>query len=67
MIELKVTGMSCQHCVEAVTDALSAVPGVAAVESVTLEGGQVLVRGDASAAALIAAVRQAGYAAEAVS
>ena len=67
MIELKVTGMSCQHCVKTVTDALTTVPGVTAIEPVTLEGGQVKVRGTASAVVLIAAVRQAGYDAKAVS
>ena len=67
MIELNVTGMTCPHCVKAVTDALAAVPGVTAVESVSLDDGRALVRGSASAAALIAAVKEAGYAAEAVS
>ena len=67
MIELKVTGMSCKHCVSAVTDALAAVPGVTRVESVSLDNGSAAVQGSASADALIAAVKQAGYEADAVS
>jgi copper chaperone len=66
MVELKVKGMSCAHCVSAVTDALAAVPGVTAVESVNLDNGLAAVRGTASADALVAAVKQAGYEAEAI-
>jgi len=31
IIILKVNGMSCEHCVKTITDALSALPGVSAV------------------------------------
>jgi copper chaperone len=61
MIELQVTGMSCQHCVKAVTDALAAVAGVSAVETVDLESGRAVIQGSAMAEDLIAAVKQAGY------
>jgi len=64
MIELQVTGMSCQHCVKAVTDALAAVAGVSAVASVDLESGRAVVQGSAAAEELIAAVKQAGYEAQ---
>ena len=35
---LKVEGMSCEHCVKAVTDAVSALPGLAEVRVVLKEG-----------------------------
>ena len=63
MIQLQVTGMSCQHCVKAVSDALAAVAGVSAVESVDLESGVAVIQGSPSIDDLIAAVKQAGYAA----
>jgi copper chaperone CopZ len=56
-----VTGMTCAHCVAAVTEEVSAVPGVEHV-SVTLESGTLLVRGDeVSDDAVRAAVAEAGY------
>ena len=39
---LKVTGMSCEHCVHAVTDALQDTAGVRRAE-VDLKGGRVVV------------------------
>lgn len=60
---LIISGMNCQHCVRAVSDALSAVEGVDSVE-VDLDAGCAKVEGRADAAALIAAVVAAGYAAE---
>jgi len=41
-----VAGMTCEHCVRSVTEEVSEVPGVTAVE-VDLAGGRVTVRGDA--------------------
>jgi copper chaperone CopZ len=56
-----VTGMTCAHCVNAVTEEVSAVPGVTGVQ-VTLESGTLLVRGeDVDAEAVRAAVDEAGY------
>ena len=54
-IHLKITGMTCGHCVRAVTKALEGVSGV--------EKGQekLVVHGQARAAALIAAVKEEGY------
>jgi len=62
-IELKVTGMTCPHCVKNVTQALQGVDGVDNVE-VSLEQGNALVSGSADVEQLIAAVKQAGYTAE---
>lgn len=61
MIELKVTGMSCQHCVRAVTGALEKVPGVTRVVAVELDSGRAAVAGDPDPQALIAAIAAEGY------
>jgi copper chaperone len=55
-----VAGMTCEHCVRSVTEEVSEVPGVTAVE-VDLAGGRVTVRGDADDDAVRAAVAEAGY------
>ena len=56
-----VTGMTCAHCAAAVTEEVSAVPGVQSVE-VSVEAGTVLVRGDGVDAGQVrAAVDEAGY------
>jgi len=55
-----VAGMTCEHCVRSVTEEVSEVPGVTAVE-VDLAGGRMTVQGDADAAAVRAAVAEAGY------
>lgn len=60
---LKITGMTCGHCVAAVTKALEKVPGVAKAE-VSLEKHQALVTGEADSAAMLSAVKEEGYAAE---
>jgi len=64
MIALKITGMNCHHCVRAVEDALSKVPGVTGIPLVDLAGGRAMVAGDPEPAALLAAVAAAGYQAE---
>jgi copper chaperone len=58
-----VTGMTCAHCVNAVTEELGAVPGVTDVQ-VDLESGAVTVTSDSPVddAAVAAAVDEAGYA-----
>lgn len=61
MIKLKIEGMTCPHCVNAVKEALSAVSGVSTVSSVDLETGTADVEGNAEAEALVAAVKEAGY------
>lgn len=55
-----VEGMSCQHCVNAVTEEVSSVAGVTGV-SVDLPAKTVTVAGDADDAAVRAAIDEAGY------
>ena len=57
---IQITGMSCQHCVGAVTKALQAVPGVERAE-VDLGAGSARVRGSAAPQTLVDAVVGAGY------
>ncbi len=59
-IELKVTGMTCGHCVKHVSEALQGVPGVTGVD-VDLAAGIARVAGAADSPALIAALDDAGY------
>jgi len=60
---LKVTGMTCGHCVTSVKKALEHVPGVESAE-VSLQQGRAVVAGEAEASALIHAVQEEGYQAE---
>lgn len=62
-IKLKITGMTCQHCVKAATKALEDVSGVESA-AVSLEPGGAVVRGQADPNALIEAVREEGYEAQ---
>lgn len=62
---LKITGMSCNHCVMNATKAIEAMEGVDSVE-VTLEPGGAVVVGSADAESLIATVTSAGYEAEVI-
>jgi copper ion binding protein len=58
----QVTGMTCGHCVQAVTSEVSAIDGVTDVR-VDLESGRVDVTGDdVTEEAVRAAVDEAGYA-----
>ncbi len=57
---LNVTGMTCQHCVSAVTKALQGVTGVESAE-VSLENKQAVVKGDPDPHALVQAVKSEGY------
>jgi copper chaperone CopZ len=61
-IQIRVTGMTCMHCVSAVTKALQAVPGVEKAE-VSLDEGWATVTGDAEPAQLLAAIEAEGYSA----
>ena len=65
MIKLKVDGMSCGHCKASVEEALNAVPGVTSVE-VDLDNGEAGVEGEATLAALITAIEDKGFDAQAV-
>ncbi len=60
MTNLKVEGMTCHHCVMAVTKALESVEGVRSAE-VDLDKGSAVVDGDADLQAMIAAVQEEGY------
>ena len=62
-INLKITGMTCGHCVRSVAGALKSVKGVTAAE-VDLKGGAATVEGSPDPAALVAAVAEEGYKAE---
>lgn len=61
-----VTGMTCGHCVSAVTDELTALPGVTGVTVDLVSGGTSAVHVTADGAldrtAVAAAVDEAGYA-----
>lgn len=65
VINLKVTGMMCNHCRAHVLEALEAVEGAQEV-SVDLGSGMARIEGSASADALIAAVEGCGYKCERV-
>ncbi|HET8561755.1 MAG TPA: heavy-metal-associated domain-containing protein [Marmoricola sp.] len=57
----QVTGMTCQHCVNAVSSEIGAIPGVTGVD-VDLETGRVEVHGEGfTDEAVSAAVDEAGY------
>lgn len=62
MITIKIEGMSCGHCVLAVTEALTAVEGVTDVR-IDLERGEASFEDDPSVDpdAVKEAVRKAGY------
>lgn len=56
-----VQGMTCAHCVAAVTDEVSRVPGAEQVD-VDLASGSLVIRGeDVDSTAVRAAVEEAGY------
>jgi uncharacterized membrane protein YraQ (UPF0718 family)/copper chaperone CopZ len=62
-LSVTVTGMTCQHCVERVRQAISAVEGVTDVK-VDLKSSTATVFGQFDRAAVITAVRNAGYEAD---
>ncbi|MCQ4256791.1 heavy-metal-associated domain-containing protein [Stutzerimonas stutzeri] len=59
-INLQVQGMTCSACVRHVSQALTAVTGVKAVQ-VDLDSGRVLVDGSPDGTSLLAALDAAGY------
>lgn len=60
-LTLVVPGMTCGHCVEAVTTGVSPVPGVTSVE-IDLDSKQVVVTGSGlDRAAIVAAIDDAGF------
>lgn len=61
-VTVDVTGMTCRHCVRAVTAQLRDVPGVATVVADAV-ASTVVVTGRVSAADVLAAIQTAGFAA----
>jgi copper chaperone CopZ len=59
-IQVKVSGMSCQHCVAAVDKAVRAVPGVTDA-TVDLQAGTVQMTGAFDRQQVIEAIKAAGY------
>jgi copper chaperone CopZ len=59
-VQLHITGMTCGHCVAAVTKALKSVPGTQDVQ-VDLASGHATVQGSAAPQALVKAVEEEGY------
>jgi len=61
-IEITVIGMTCQHCVNAVTEEVSALDGVSAVE-VDLDSGRVVISSHSplTEMQLQTAIAEAGY------
>lgn len=62
-VTLAIEGMSCGHCVRAVTEALSAVPGVT-TQSVTVGSARVELTNGTTAVEAVSAVERAGYPAQ---
>jgi copper chaperone len=65
MSEFMVGGMSCQHCVKAVTQAVQSRYPQARVD-VDLATGKVVVQGAADAAEVVRLIEEEGYTAKAV-
>jgi len=64
MIKLKIVGMTCDHCVKAVTEALSNVQGVEKVIDVDRSRHEAVVSGHPQPEQLVRAVEDAGYLAQ---
>ena len=60
MLEFEVADMTCNHCVSAITKAVNAVDPSAQL-NIKLEAHRVGINGTASADAIEAAIREAGY------
>ena len=60
MLDLSVAGMTCGHCVAAVTNAVRAVPGADDV-TVDLKAGRVTVTGKPDPGAVRRAIEEEGY------
>lgn len=65
-VHYQVTGMHCAHCVKAVTDEVSALPGVVEVKVDLVPHGNSVVavsgEGNIERSAVVEAVSEAGYA-----
>jgi len=60
MIRVSVEGMSCEHCVRSVQEALESLEGIASV-SVSLEDGAALVEGQVSDDTIRAVLEEEEY------
>jgi copper chaperone len=60
MLKLAVSGMTCQHCVTAITRAVQGIPAVDGVV-VDLAHGEVTVQGSPDPAAVRQAIAEEGY------
>lgn len=65
MVALRVKGMTCNHCVKSVKEALESVDGSQSV-SVDLSSGIAKIEGQVELDKLIAAVEEEGYSASAI-
>lgn len=59
--KLKIDGMTCEHCVRRVREALEAAVGEPGAVEVNLQHGEALVGAEADPDELLRAVRSAGY------
>ncbi|RMG57814.1 MAG: heavy-metal-associated domain-containing protein [Deltaproteobacteria bacterium] len=59
-MKVKIEGMTCQHCVNAVTKALKSLPGVVSVR-VSLEEKQAVIEGNPDPEKVLEAIREEGY------
>ncbi len=66
MTTIRIQGMTCRHCLEAVTRALKAAKGVKKVVELNLERGEALVEGTPDPESVAYFVELAGYRAEVV-
>ncbi|ROO27195.1 cation transporter [Salinisphaera japonica] len=60
-MKLKIDGMTCEHCVAAVREALTDVDGVVQVTDVSLADGTAEIEGNPDSDVLLAAVEAEGY------
>ena len=67
MTKIKIDGMSCEHCVAAVTRALNNLEGVSKVVEVDLKSGQAIIEGNPEKQTVINAIEEEGYKAEVLS
>jgi len=60
-LSFTVSGMTCGHCVASVQEEVSEIPAVTEVEAVLETGGLTVTGDNVDPAAVIEAVREAGY------
>jgi len=64
MIKFKIKGMSCDHCVAAVTKVLKNAPGTSKVVEVSLDRAEAVIDGTPDTVALMTALKEEGFPAE---